>query len=108
MISAIAAIGRNRELGKGNQLIWQIPDDLKRFKSLTTGHPIIMGRKTFDSIGRVLPNRTNIVITRDTHWNHEGVVVAHSVEDAIEKGKALDQSEIFIIGGAQIYEAALP
>ena len=107
MISAIAAIGHNRVLGKNNELLWRIPDDLKRFKNLTTGHVIVMGRKTFESIGKPLPNRSNIVITRDASWQHEGVLVAHSVEDALVKAKELD-AEIFIIGGAQIYEQALP
>src|SRR5258708_2809372 len=112
IVSAIAAIGKNRELGKDNGLLWHIPDDLKRFKLLTSGHPVVMGRKTFESIfamlGKPLPNRTNIVVTRDPDWNHDGVVLAHSVEDAIEKGKEIDAVEVFEIGGAQIYEAALP
>jgi len=108
-ISIIAAIGKNRELGKGGELVWRIPDDLKRFKTLTTGHPIIMGRKTFDSIGRVLPERTNIVITRDESWQHEGVVSASSIEDAIEKAKqSAGSDEIFIIGGGEIYKQSLP
>lgn len=107
MISAIAAIGTNRVLGKNNELLWRIPDDLKRFKNLTTGHVIIMGRKTFDSIGKPLPNRTNIVITRDAAWQHEGVVAASSIEAALAQAKKID-SEIFIIGGAQIYAQALP
>ncbi len=111
-ISAIAAIGAHRALGKENQLLWRIPDDLKRFRALTRGHPVVMGRKTFDSIvaalGKPLPDRSNIVITRDTAWRHEGVHVAHSVEEGIESGRRLDQEDVFIIGGAQVYEAALP
>lgn len=107
-VSMVAAIGRRRELGTENELVWRIPDDLKRFKTLTTGHPIIMGRKTFDSIGRPLPNRTNIVITRDAAWTHKGVVTAASVEDALAKGAAAGQEEIFVIGGGQIYTQALP
>ena len=114
MVSIIAAIGYNRALGKNNKLLWRIPDDLKRFKTLTTGHPIIMGRKTFESIDKPLPNRTNIVITRAERSEGEAegvvrraVILAHSIEDAIEKAKALD-SEVFVIGGAQIYEQALP
>jgi dihydrofolate reductase len=110
-VASIAAIGRNRVLGKENKLLWHIPDDLKRFKELTKGHPVILGRKTFESIvgylGGPLPGRTNIVVTRDLNWKYDGVVVAMSVEEAIEKGKALD-SQVFIGGGAQIYEAALP
>jgi len=108
-VSMIAAIGRNGELGKGNELLWKIPDDLKRFRALTRGHPVIMGRKTFESIGRVLPERANIVVTRDAAWQYEGVIAAASVEEAIEKAKtAPGAEEIFVIGGGQIYEAALP
>ncbi|MEY4747140.1 MAG: hypothetical protein RLZZ416_189 [Candidatus Parcubacteria bacterium] len=111
-VSAIAAIGRNRELGKDNKLIWKIPDDLKRLRQLTLGHPVIMGRKTFDSIivyrGRPLVDRPNIVVTRDEKFAHEGVLVVYSVEEAIEKGKAAESDEAFIIGGAQIFEASMP
>lgn len=111
-VSMIVAIGKNRAIGKGNTLLWHIPDDLRRFKTLTLGHPVIMGRKTFDSIvgmlGKPLPGRTNIVITRDEAWKHEGAVVAHSLEEALQKAAQLDQQEIFVIGGAQIYAAALP
>lgn len=113
IVVAIAAIGNNRELGKGNELLWHIPDDLKRFKELSSGHPIILGRKTFESIvailGKPLPGRTNIVVTRDSHWNFESVVTAGSVEEAIEKAKSAPGSEEIIIGGgAQIYAQALP
>lgn len=97
-VSMVAAIGRNRELGKGNELVWRIPDDLRRFKALTTGHPVIMGRKTFESIGKPLPNRTNLVVSRS----------GLSLEDALKQAKELDKEEVFIIGGAQIYEQALP
>ena len=107
MIIIVAAIGRNREIGSGNQLLWHIPDDLKRFKALTLGHPVIMGRKTFESIGKVLPGRTNIVITRDTSWKFEGATVAHSLAEALEQARKID-SEICIIGGAQLYEQSLP
>ncbi len=102
-VVAVAAIGKNRELGKSGELVWRIPDDLKRFKALTLGHPVIMGRKTFDSIiralGKPLPGRTSIVVTRDTSWAHEGVVVAHSIEDAIEKGKSLDGERVCVWAG---------
>lgn len=106
-ISIIAAIGKNRELGKGNELIWRISPDLKRVKALTTGHPIIMGRKTYDSIGHPLPNRTNIVITR-AQMCIEGCLVYDSFEKGLEAARAIDQEEIFIFGGASIYEVALP
>ncbi len=107
MESIIAAIGKNRELGRDNKLLWGIPDDLKRFKELTSGHPIIMGRKTFESIGKPLPNRTNIIVTRDENFKRDGCVVVNSIEDAFKKAKALDK-EIFVIGGAQIYKQSLP
>ena len=111
-IAAVVAIGKNRELGLGNKLLWHIPDDLKRFKQLTLGHPIIMGRKTFESIvdyiGHPLPDRPNIVVTRDPEWKYEGVMTVGSVEEGIEKAKELDAGEIHIGGGAQIYQQALP
>jgi dihydrofolate reductase len=87
IISAIAAIGEKRELGAKNQLLWHIPGELARFKQITTGHPIIMGRKTHESIGRVLPNRTNIIISRDQEYKVEGAIVVHSFEEAIEVAK---------------------
>ncbi|MEX0930705.1 MAG: dihydrofolate reductase [Candidatus Paceibacterota bacterium] len=107
-ISAIVAIGQNRELGTDNQLLWRISDDLKRVKDLTTGHPLIMGRKTFESIGHPLPNRTNIIVTRDTSYTAEGCVIAHSIPEALENAHALDTQELFIFGGAQIYRDAFP
>lgn len=106
-ISIIAAVGKNRELGKDNELIWRISPDLKRVKELTTGHPIIMGRKTFDSIGRPLPNRTNIVISR-AQVCIEGCLVFDTLQKGLEAAKAVDTEEIFIFGGASIYEEALP
>lgn len=108
MISMIAAIGMNRELGEGSSLIWKIPDDLKRFRVKTSGHPVIMGRKTYESIGRLLPNRSNIIITRDKEYKVEGAIVCNSVEQAIEKAKNVPGSdEIFIIGGGQIYDLGI-
>ncbi|MCB9819500.1 dihydrofolate reductase [Candidatus Nomurabacteria bacterium] len=108
MISAIAAIGKNRELGTKNQLSWRISDDFKRVKELTMGHPLIMGRKTYESIGRPLPGRTNIVITRDQDYTAEGCVVVTSIESAIEEARKVEDKEIFIFGGAEIYKLALP
>ena len=111
-ISMIAAIGKNRELGRENKLLWHIPDDLERFKQLTAGHPVIMGRKTFESIlgylGKPLPGRKNIVVSRNPTWEHEGAVTATSLGEAIEQAAETGTNEAFIIGGAQIYEAALP
>lgn len=113
MISMIAALGKNRVLGKDNRLLWHIPNDLKRFRDITKGHPCIMGRKTFDSIvsilGKPLPNRTNIVITRDSAWAHDGVFPVSSMEEAIELAKLKPgNDEIFIIGGGQVYALGLP
>jgi dihydrofolate reductase len=109
MISIIVAVDEKRGIGKNNDLLVKIPADLKRFKEITSGHPIVMGRKTFESIGRVLPNRTNIIITRDPEYKEDGAVVVHSLDEAIEQAKsASGSSEIFIIGGGQIFEQALP
>ena len=113
VVAAVVAIGRNRELGYEGKLLWHIPDDLKRFKELTLGHPIIMGRKTFESIlgytqGKLLSGRTNIVVTRDPTWKYEGVIVVASLEEGIERAKQLDMKEIHIGGGAEIYRQALP
>ncbi len=111
-ICIVVAIGKNRELGKNGKLLWHIPDDLKRFKQLTRGHPVIMGRKTFESIvgyiGGPLPERTNIVVTRNPAWRYEGVIVAGTLEDALGKAREFDSEEIHIGGGAQIYEQILP
>lgn len=104
-ISLIAAIASgNRALGKDNKLIYQIPEDLKRFRELTGGHAIIMGRKTYESIGRPLPNRTNIVITRDPNFSADGVQVVHSLGEALQLAQG---GEVFIIGGGQIYQEAI-
>ena len=143
-ISLIAAIGKNRELGKDNKLLWHIPEDLKRFKKITLGHPVIMGRKTFESIGKPLPNRLNIIVSRSLKRSHPfgsepqgrrlsrlNVVVAGSLEEAIEIARgviaseakqsnpseiaavancsfAMTSGEVFIIGGGQIYQEAMP
>lgn len=107
LISIIAAIGSNRELGKGNKLLWHIPEDFKRFKEITSGHPVIMGRKTYESIGKPLQNRTNIIITRDENFHVEGYLITHSIDEAIELAKTKDDKEIFIIGGGQIYEQTI-
>ena len=105
MITIIAAIGLNNALGKDNDLIWHLPADLKRFKKTTTGFPIIMGRKTFESIGKPLPNRTNIIITRNADYTQEGCVVVNSLQEAIDN--LATEENAFIIGGAQIYEQAI-
>lgn len=107
-ISMIAVIGKNRELGAKNKLLWHIPGELPRFKEITMGHPIIMGRKTFDSIGRILPGRTNIIITRDPEYKVENAVVVDSLEKSLEIAKkSPGMEEVFIIGGGQIFKEAL-
>lgn len=105
-ISMIAAIASgNRALGKDNKLIYRIPEDLKRFRELTEDHPIIMGRKTFESIGHPLPNRKNIVITRDPGFKTEGIIVVHSLDEALRLAQG--DNEVFVIGGGQIYQEAI-
>lgn len=108
IISIIAAIGRNRELGKNNKLLWDIPEDMKHFRDITSGHVVIMGRKTFESIGRPLPNRTNIIVSRDLDYQATGTIVVGSIKQALEEAKKVENEEIFVIGGGQIYEIAMP
>lgn len=105
-ISLIVAVDEQNGIGKNNQLPWHLPADLKHFKTLTTGHSIIMGRKTFDSIGKALPNRTNIVISRQDDYSAEGAEVVSSLQHAYDLCQ--DDNEAFVIGGAQIFEQALP
>ncbi len=105
MITIIAAAGENNELGKNNDLVWHLPDDFKRFKALTTGHFIIMGRKTFESFPKPLPNRTHVVITRNSNYQKDGAVVVHSMEAALKKAK--EDSQPFVIGGGEIYSMGL-
>ncbi|MBI4137082.1 dihydrofolate reductase [Candidatus Roizmanbacteria bacterium] len=105
-ISLIAAIDRNRGLGKDNKIPWHIPEDLKHFKEITMGHPVIMGRKTFESIGKPLPGRVTIVVTRNPNYAC-GVRTVHSLDDAISYATSLDQKEIFIIGGAEIFKQSI-
>lgn len=105
MITMIAAAGLQNELGKDNDLVWHLPDDFKRFKALTTGHHIIMGRKTFESFPKPLPNRTHVIITRNKTYQHPGAIVVHSMQDAIEVAR--DDDETFIIGGGEIYHLGL-
>lgn len=108
-ISLIVAMSENRVIGVNNSLPWSIPEDLKRFKLITLNHPILMGRKTFESIGRTLPKRTNIVITRDRSYRVEGGAVCFSLEEALEWARRSPGSEeIFIIGGAEIFRQAMP
>lgn len=108
IISAIVAVSENNVIGKDNNLPWRLSNDLKYFKKTTQGHTIVLGRKNYDSIGRPLPNRTNIVITRQSDLEIEGCIVMPSLESAIEYAKANGEDELFIIGGAQIYTLAMP
>ena len=107
IVSIIVAHGKNGEIGCGNQLLWHLPEELKNFKRFTNGHHIIMGRKTFDSIGRALPNRTTIVVTRNKDWHCDGVLPAASLEEAVELAAKSGDDEVFICGGGQIYADVL-
>lgn len=104
-LSLIAAMARNRVIGIDNRLPWHLPEDLKHFKALTLGHPIVMGRKTFESIGRPLPGRTSIVISRNPQWQADGCLVAGSIAQGLALAPAAD--EVFVIGGAELYGQAL-
>lgn len=106
MTIMIAAVAENNALGKDNEMIWHLPDDFKRFKQLTTGNHIIMGRKTFESLPKLLPNRTHIVITRQKDYNPEHCIVVDSLQKAIER--VPEGEDVFIIGGGEIYNLGLP
>lgn len=104
-VRLIAAMDRHRVIGKNGDLPWRLPDDLRRFKTLTRGHAVIMGRKTYESIGRPLPDRVNVVLTRRPDWRAEGVEVASGVEDALER--LGEEEEVFVIGGEGVYAGFL-
>lgn len=108
LISIIVAMGRNRAIGFQNALPWRLSADMKRFKDLTMGHHILMGRKTYESIGRPLPGRTSIVITRQMDFRAEGCLIVHSLDEAIALAQARGEQEAFVIGGAEIYAQAVP
>ncbi len=107
MISLIAAIGKNNELGKGNTLLWHMPADMKHFREITALHAVVMGRKTFESIGKPLPNRRNIVITRDANYKQKEVEIVHSLAGVLDLFPD-QKEEIFVIGGAEIYKQTMP
>lgn len=105
-LSLIAAVARNGAIGKDNALLWRLPEDLKFFKRTTLGCPVIMGRKTFESIGRPLPGRRNVVVTRNAAWQHEGVDAVHTLDAALALVSA--EPHAFVIGGGELYSQALP
>jgi dihydrofolate reductase len=105
ILSLIVAVAENGVIGKDNRLPWHLPEDLRYFKQVTLGKPVVMGRKTFESIGRPLPGRSNIVVTGDPDWRAEGVLVAHSLEEALTLASG---EEVFVIGGARLFAEALP
>lgn len=111
-VAMIAAMSTNRVIGVGNRLPWYLPEDLKRFKTKTRGKPLVMGRKTFESIGRPLPGRLNIVVTRDASYRHEGIRVCHSLDAALalaDQQALIDGAdEVMVMGGGEIYRLALP
>jgi len=111
ILSLIAAIGKNNELGKDNKLLWSMPADMKHFKETTTGHAVIMGRKTFESFPNgPLPNRRNIVLTRDTEYKKEGIEIVHSLDEALALFSGVPdgwEDEVFVIGGGELYKQAI-
>lgn len=107
-VSLIAAVARNRVIGRDNRLPWRLPADLRRFKELTMGHALLVGRKTFESIGRPLPGRDMIVVSRRPDYAPEGVRVAHGVQEALGLARESGESELFVAGGSEIYRQTLP
>lgn len=111
-LSIVCALAQNRVIGRDNQLPWRLPADLAHFKKLTLGHPVIMGRKTFESIGRPLPQRTNIVVTTQSEWSAAGVTVVNSLPQALDSAEraaeAMGVQEMMLIGGATLYKQAMP
>jgi dihydrofolate reductase len=104
-LSIIVAVANNNVIGQHNTLPWHLPEDLKRFKALTMGHHIIMGRKTYESLGRLLPGRTTVIVTRNTHYHVEGAIVTNSLKQALQACQ--DDPEVFLIGGAELYKIGL-
>ncbi|HEX6332799.1 MAG TPA: dihydrofolate reductase [Flavisolibacter sp.] len=108
IVSLLVAADENNVIGKDNKLPWHLPNDLKYFKNQTWGMPILMGRKTFDSIGRPLPGRKSIIITRNENWHYEGVHAVHTLQGAMDKASEFGAREIFVIGGAEIFNSSFP
>jgi len=107
ILSAIVAAAENNAIGKNNDLLWKLPDDMRFFKTTTSGHAVIMGRKTLESFGRPLPNRENICITRSESYSADKVHIVHSIEEAIELAKSMEEVECFLLGGGEIYHQGL-
>jgi dihydrofolate reductase len=108
IVSIIVAASENNVIGRDNQLPWHLPADLKYFKQTTMGKPVIMGRKTFESVGRPLPGRPNIIITRQEDYAREGIIVTASLQEALDAAHAFEVDEVFITGGSQVFEQAIP
>ncbi|MEZ5003829.1 MAG: dihydrofolate reductase [Chitinophagales bacterium] len=108
IVSMIVAVAKNNVIGKDNKLLWKLSDDLRRFKRITSGHAVLMGRKTFESLGKPLPNRTNLVVTRDENFTAEGAHVFNQINEALEYARSEGEEELFIIGGGEIYQMMLP
>lgn len=106
-VTMIAAVGRNGVIGRDGALPWHLPGDLPRLKRITTGHVVVMGRRTYDSIGRPLPGRTTIVVTRDADWAADGVTARHDIESALRTAARVDP-QVYVLGGAEIYRLAMP
>jgi len=106
-ISIIAAVATNNAIGKNNKLLWQIPEDLKHFQQVTSGHPVIMGQKTFESIGKILPGRVNIILSNDKSFKATGALIASTLDDAVKLASQRDSKEIFIIGGGSVYHQTI-
>lgn len=107
-VSLIAAMAANRVIGQGNRLPWRLPADMRRFKSLTMGHTLVMGRRTYDSVGYPLPGRRTIVVTRQTGWKADGVEAVHSLDEGLQTAERMNGGEVFVAGGGVIFREALP
>ncbi len=108
IISTIVAVSENEVIGKNNQLPWHLPADLKYFKKITNGHHVLMGRKCFESIGKPLPGRTNLVLTRNNNYQPDGIVKIHTIDDGINIAKEHGETELFILGGADVFRLTMP
>ena len=107
-LSIIVAVAENRVIGKDNDLVWRLPADLRYFKNTTMGHPVVMGRKTYESFNSPLKGRTNIIVTRNPDYRQAGCIIVHNLQEAYEKARQENPEEIFILGGEEIYRQALP